>query len=103
MSANSSPKNLPNRSLAIQFILLFGLVSALGDITYETGAGRERGLSGFLRRQRNLNWIGLWFGRISRICLKTGIRLSRFTNARILDRNLYWLRFITQYSPAGLC
>jgi len=34
---NRNPKNL-----ALEFILLFGLVSALGDITYETG----RGISG---------------------------------------------------------
>lgn len=28
-----------NRSLALQFVLLFGLISALGDITYESGRG----------------------------------------------------------------
>lgn len=48
MTENSSPKNLPNRNRAIQFILLFGLVSALGDITYETGRGVSGAYLAFL-------------------------------------------------------
>jgi MFS family permease len=48
MPASSPSKNPESRSRAIQFILLFGLVSALGDITYETGRGVSGAFLGFL-------------------------------------------------------
>ena len=41
-TAKPNPHNKNSKNLALEFILLFGLVSALGDITYETG----RGISG---------------------------------------------------------
>ena len=40
--AKPDADNKNSKNLALEFILLFGLVSALGDITYETG----RGISG---------------------------------------------------------
>lgn len=39
MTEKARSQNLPHQKLALEFILLFGLVSALGDITYETGRG----------------------------------------------------------------
>jgi MFS family permease len=42
MPVKPAPHNKKQKSMALEFILLFGLVSALGDITYETG----RGISG---------------------------------------------------------
>lgn len=48
MASNLSPKNQPARTRAMQFILLFGLVSALGDITYETGRGVSGAYLAFL-------------------------------------------------------
>ncbi len=39
MATPFSQKNQASHTRALQFILLFGLVSALGDITYETGRG----------------------------------------------------------------
>ncbi len=39
MATPFSQKNQASHTRAMQFILLFGLVSALGDITYETGRG----------------------------------------------------------------
>ncbi len=48
MTTTSSPKSQSSRSRAIEFILLFGLVSALGDITYETGRGVSGAYLAFL-------------------------------------------------------
>lgn len=39
MTTNPNTQNKTTQKLALEFILLFGLVSALGDITYETGRG----------------------------------------------------------------
>jgi len=39
MQAKPTTQNKTSQKLALEFILLFGLVSALGDITYETGRG----------------------------------------------------------------
>ncbi|MEW6179682.1 MAG: MFS transporter [Chloroflexota bacterium] len=48
MAKDSLPKNQQLRSRAIQFILLFGLVSAFGDVTYETGRGVSGAYLAFL-------------------------------------------------------
>lgn len=39
MAEKTRSQNPPHQKLALEFIFLFGLVSALGDITYETGRG----------------------------------------------------------------
>jgi len=48
MATTSPSKNPASRTRAIHFILLFGLVSALGDITYETGRGVSGAFLAFL-------------------------------------------------------
>ncbi|MEW6502714.1 MAG: MFS transporter [Chloroflexota bacterium] len=48
MTLESTSKTPEKRTRAIQFILLFGLVSALGDITYETGRGVSGAYLAFL-------------------------------------------------------